>query len=229
MAVDVEPAVFWDASDEDFAHRLATWMESVKFVEGDEVGQHGRISRRSPSTNGTSGRKVILNYLRPLNIEAKDTCFTDIYPIYQIKFGRSGKREQGDAIRDYYDPIAEVMGRKVCTVRTRLPADKLPVNAAATFTDRIVSDIVESSAPLIITLGEEVWKTFLLIPQLHVITPVSRFDELRSTGYGVPGTITVAGRTLPWLHLVHPGLLGYQTHWQEVHNRWMNSEPRISS
>lgn len=208
LAVDVEPTVFWDGATDDFAARLAGWRESVGFREGDAPGLHGHVSATSPSTNGSSGRKVVDRYLRPLGLKESSAAFTDICPVFFVKYGSGGgRREQGDAIRDEYDPIAREMGLMKSTLPARPTAARLPRLAAARFAGRIVSDLAESSAELVITLGPEVWNTLVLIPQLRARPPVTSFKDLYGLTYGSMGTLQVAGRTVDWLPLVHPGLL----------------------
>ena len=205
LAVDVEPTVFWDGNDADFGERVTRWKEAVGFVDD----KHGSIEARSPNANGSSGKKVIQQYLMPLDIEPDRAAFTDIYPVFLVKTKKpnAAKREQGDAIREEYDSIAKPMGWHPCTLPPRIPTDRLPRIAAATFGDRLVADLTEAAAPLIVTLGEEVWSTVLAIPSLCARAPRRTFSDLYGDAYGQKGRITVGGREVEWLPLVHPGLL----------------------
>lgn len=152
LAVDVEPTVFWDGSADDFAQRLEGWKHAVGFVEG----RHGAISSRAPSTNGSSGKKVVERYLAPLGIAAERATYTDVFPVFQVKTSNGSKREQGDAIRDEYDRIAAQLGVQPSSLPARIPKSKLPAVAASTFGERLVADLSASEAPLVITLGDEV-------------------------------------------------------------------------
>ena len=242
VAVDVEPTVFWDGAADDFAVRLRNWTDAVAFIEGDKPGQHGHVSPIPPSSNGSSGRKVVQHYLEPLNIDVTRTTFTDIYPVFLIK--RSGstggggrRREQGDAIRDEYDTIAGMLGRETCSLPGRISPGRLPAIAAATFGRRIVEDLAEASAPLVITLGEEVWRTFCAIPELKARSHVAHFSEMYGEQYGKMGLLTIGGRETDWLPLVHPGLLKGTTRddfavdmnkrsgdgWNALHARWVKA------
>ena len=239
LAVDVEPTVFWNGSADNFALRLAEWSEAVGFREGDGRGQHGYISATSPPTNGSSGQKVVDRYLRPLGIEESSVTFTDVYPVFFVKYGSGrGRREQGDAIRDEYDGIGSELG----LVRSSLPARPAPANlprlAATRFADRLVSDLTQASAELIITLGPEVWATLLLIPELRARPPCSSFEALYGRAYGSTGALSIGGRNVAWLPVVHPGLLrgeatseleldpGQRTHagWNALHSRWARAQ-----
>jgi hypothetical protein len=203
LAVDVEPTVFWDGSADDFAQRLEGWRQAVGFVEE----RHGAIGSRSPSTNGSSGKKVVERYLAPLGIGAERATYTDVFPVFQVKSSGGARREQGDAIRDEYDSVAARLGAPPCSLRARIPKSKLPAVAASTFGERLVADLAESEAPLIITLGDEVWATLLAIPSLRARPPANSFSDLYGERYGVLGSLMVRGREVAWLPMVHPGLL----------------------
>ena len=230
LAVDVEPTVFWDGNADDFGHRLDRWKSDVGFVDG----KHGMLSRVSPSTNGSSGEKVVRHYLDPLGIPAANATFTDVYPVFLIKTSGGKRREQGAAIRDEYDSIAPRMEMPVSSLPDRMSAARLPALAASEFGERLVADLSASQAPLVITLGQEVWDTLLAIPSLHACPPRERFTELYGDSYGAIGSLTVNGREVAWLPLVHPGLLkgnadstadvapGARTvnGWATIHARW---------
>jgi hypothetical protein len=203
LAVDVEPTVFWDGDADDFGGRLARWKREVGFLDG----KHGIISPVSPATNGSSGEKVVRHYLSPLGISAASATFTDIYPVFLVKTAKGTRREQGDAIRDEYDSLAPRMGVPVCSLPHRIPSARLPGLAASTFGERLVADLSAAAAPLVITLGEEVWDTLLVIPSLRARPPRERFTDLYGDAYGATGSLTLKGRPVAWLPLVHPGLL----------------------
>jgi hypothetical protein len=203
LAVDVEPTVFWDSNADDFGERLALWKRDVRFLDG----KHGTVSPVSPSANGSSGKKVVRHYLTPLGITAVRAAFTDVYPVFLVKTSNGKKREQGDAIRDEYDSIASRMGVPVSSLPERISAARLPPLAASTFGARLVADLTAAAAPLIITLGDEVWNTLLAIPYLRAHPPRETFTDLYGDAYGATGSLTVNGREVPWLPLVHPGLL----------------------
>jgi hypothetical protein len=236
LAVDVEPTVFWDGNADDFGERLARWKRDVGFLDG----KHGVISPVSPSTNGSSGEKVVRRYLTPLGISAARATFTDVYPVFLVKTSSGKRREQGDAIRDEYDSIAPRMGLPVCSLPARIPSARLPALAAAAFGERLVADLSAAGAPLIITLGEEVWETLVAIPALRARPPLEKFTDLYGEAYGAMGSLTVNGREVAWLPLVHPGLLkGEPTPtsavpsgarsvkgWATIHARWMASAPK---
>jgi hypothetical protein len=98
----------------------------------------------------------------------------------------------------------------------------------------LVADLSAAAAPLIVTLGKEVWDTLLAIPSLHARPPRETFTDLYGDAYGATGSLTVNGRDVVWLPLIHPGLLkgepdraadipaGTRTvkGWATIHARW---------
>jgi hypothetical protein len=230
LAVDVEPTVFWDGNADDFEERVARWKRDVRFVDG----KHGEVLALSPRTNGSSGEKVVRKYLEPLGIRADRATFTDVYPAFLVKTSNGRRREQGDAIRDEYDSIARRMELPVSSLPPRMPAARLPARAASTFGGRLVADLSAAAAPLIITLGAEVWDTLVAIPSLHARHPREKLTDLYGDAYGTAGSLTVNGRQTVWLPLAHPGLLkgnadpgsevtaGRRTAngWATLHARW---------
>lgn len=243
LAVDVEPTVFWNGATDDFSARLTAWYEKVGFKVGDGPGQDGRIDPTSPPLNGSSGRTVVERYLRPLGLEEASVTFTDIYPVFLVKYrSGSGRRHQGDAIRDEYDRVAAHLGRMKASVPARARPSKLPKMAAARFSQRIVDDLARSCAEVVITLGAEVWQALLLIPELQAKPPCSSFNALFGPLYGGTGTLLIAGRKVAWLPLVHPGLLRGKPAptevdprkrttggWNTLHARWERSSTLSSA
>lgn len=258
LAVDVEPTVFWSGEGA-FAADLDAWRENVTFVEGDDEGCHGRIDLVPPSANGSSGRKVEDRYLRPLDMSADEAAFTDVYPVFVVKGRAAGarkgvadvteeshaagkkksRREQGDAIAVEYDTIAGALARHRSTLPPRPSPKALPAKAARRFAERIVADLEEANAPLVITLGDEAMQTLRRIPALRPQPPVEALTELYALdAYGRrEGSLRVNGGPVRWLPLAHPGLLKGKPStegeidperrslhgWNLLHSRWSES------
>jgi hypothetical protein len=202
LAVDVEPTVFWDGND-DFSDTLAEWVDLVGFTEGD----HGTIDQRSPSANGSSGRKVAERYLAPGGLTPGQAAFTDVCPVFFVKQGSGKRRGQGDAIATEFDGIAAELGHSQSSLPRR-PSPKALVEMAITeFKQRLVSDLEAADAPAVITLGDEVLQVLRRIPELAPAPPADSLADLYPNRYGEEGTLRVNGRTVRWLPLVHPGLL----------------------
>jgi hypothetical protein len=230
LAVDVEPTVFWDGDADDFGQRLALWKTDVGFLDG----KHGTVSAVSPASNGSSGEKVVRHYLTPLGIAAARATFTDVYPVFLTKTSNGKRREQGDAIRDEYDSIAPQMEVPASSLPARISSARLPALAASAFGERLVADLSAAAAPLIVTLGKEVWDTLLAIPSLRASPPREALTDLYGDAYGAMGSLTVNGREVAWLPLIHPGLLKGEPDptadipartrtvkgWATIHARW---------
>ncbi|HEX5656148.1 MAG TPA: hypothetical protein VFX59_03095 [Polyangiales bacterium] len=223
LAVDVEPTVFWDGMRDDFATRLAAWKQSVGFRDGE----HGTISPVSPAGNGSSGQKLVSHYLTPLGLSPGSVTFTDVYPVFVVKSASGAKREQGDAIREEYDPLASLMGFQSCTLPPRPSERELPKLAAERFGARLLDDLTSADSSLVITLGREVWNTLVRIPQLRAQPPVTEFDALKSDHYGAVGSLWINARRVDWLPLVHPGLLGRVSDWETLHAAWAVSPKSV--
>lgn len=207
LAVDVEPTVFWNGDGADFGTRLASWQHESGFVEGDHPGGHGRLSRTSPPTNGSSGLKVEQRYLAPLGIAPDETAFTDICPVFFVKHGSGERREQGDAIAAEFDGIARHLGHQPSSLPRRPSPAALVRMAVDEFKQRLIADLEAADAPVVITLGEEVLQALRRIPELGAAPPVETLTDLYVDRYGEEGTLKVNGRTVLWLPLAHPGLL----------------------
>lgn len=207
MAVDVEPAVFWEGNDSGGQDLLETWLKEVNFEPGDEPGQHGHIEAKLPAANGSSGRKVLQQYLEPLGLTREDASFTDVFPLFMVKTGTKAKREQRDAIEIEYNKIADQMGVPQSNLLRRIHERALPAQAAKEYGDRLRKAFTDGSPELIITLGEEAWRTVELVFGYDAHSPVSMFDALYGEAYGRPGTLRSGNHVAKWLPLVHPELL----------------------
>lgn len=226
LAVDVEPTVFWDGEDAD--RRVEQWKESVGFVEGDDPGSHGRLS---PATNGPSGVGLMDGYIRALPFRLEDTAFVDVYPVYFVKRGSTGRRGQADAIEQEYDAVVDMLsgaaGSHPRFVRASLPlrptATQLPSLAAERFAGWLTEVIADLAPKRIVTLGEEAWQTMGHAGFIH--KPVSSsLGDSRHHGYGETGYLKVAGSVIEWTALAHPGAVRQSPDepgsWGHVHARW---------
>ena len=191
------------------------------FVEGDEPGAHGHVSAQSPSTNGSSGKKVAERYLAPLGIDATDAAFTDVCPIYFVKYGTPAKREQGDAIAAEYDAIAADLGFEPASLPKRQSAASLVKRASTEFADRTIADLEQADADLVVTLGNEALQALANIENLSPEAPAQNLQTLRDDSrYGARGKLRVNGRDVDWLPLAHPGLLRGGSDWDDLHLSW---------
>lgn len=217
MAVDVEPDVFWRG--ERASEFVEDWKYQVGFVEGDEPGCDGHASAHG---NGPSGRTVDA-YLDTLAISQTDTAYLDVYPVFVVH-QRPGS--QGHAVRRDYDPIVAGLGaggRSASTLPRRPSATELPKMAAERFGAWLRDTIGSLHPDLIVTLGAESWDTLALVSGLELKHQAASLAATKAN-YGAVGELTVAGKTMPWIPLVHPGLLGKNAEWTERHRQWGESQ-----
>ena len=220
LAVDVEPTVFWNGDPRAFPEMLAEWKATVGFVDGDELGAHGWISDVQPPANGSSGAKVEERYLRPLGIASDAAAFTDVYPVFVVKSaGRGrGRREQGDAIRDEYDAIADRLGTPPSSLPARPTARELVASAVRLFHSQVLHDLEAADPARVISLGDESLQVLRQIPELKPAPPAATITDLYGADrYGRPGQLTINGRPVQWLALAHPGLLKGKPKQVEIH------------
>lgn len=202
LAVDVEPEVFW--TGDDVGDRVAAWQRVSGFQAGDGPGTHGRAA---PGMNGPSGRTLENRYLMPLNTPATETAFTDVCPVYLAKEGTATRPGQRRVIDREYNAVAADMGVPPASLPPRPRPSDLVRFAIDKFSDRLVADLEQADAPIVVSLGEEALQTLCRVPQLAAVPPAQSLTELNGDRYGEEGTLRVNGRAVRWLPLVHPGLL----------------------
>jgi hypothetical protein len=235
LAVDVEPTSFWEGNDAGGDALLKTWLKEVGFEEGDEPGQHGHVDSRMPAINGANGRKIIQQYLEPLGYSPDETTFTDAYRHYMVKTGTKAKREMRDAIDIEYNSIHEQMGVPESKLLRKIHERALPPQAAELFGAKLKQEFTDGKPEMVITLGEEAWRTVDMIFGYDAHSSVSMFDALYGEAYGRPGTLRSGNHVAKWLPLVHPSLLrnaaptgplpaGRRTvaGWNQRHFKWVD-------
>lgn len=215
LAVDVEPVVFWDGVEPSPGSVLEQWKSAVGFQPS-----WGKVTA---GLNGPSGDSVVTNTLGPLGLEASEVAFTDAVPWYFVK---QGGGSQGKAIRERFQPVAELLGVSSGSLPTR-PSTQELVRTACEEPRRssLRAEIVTADVPLLITLGNEA---------LHAVRGVSdkcsgvqeQLEPLRE--YGSRGQITIAGRSMQMLPLVHPGFQRQtkNAEWRAAIARWTSEASR---
>ncbi len=235
MAVEVEPTVYWEGNDDGGQDLLESWLKEVGFSEGDEPGQHGHIDAKLPALNGASGRKILQQYLEPLGMTREEAIFTEVFPFFMVKTGTRAKREQRDSIDIEYNSIADQMGVPKSNLLRRIHERALPVQAAKEYGDRLRKEFADGAPEMVITLGEEAWRTVELVFGHDAHSPISMYDALYGEAYGSPGTLRSGSHVAKWLPLVHPSLLrnsaptgplpaGRRTvaGWNQRHFKWID-------
>lgn len=208
LAVDVEPTVFWDGQSPSPEELLATWKAAVGFRDSWGSARVGH--------NGPSGAGLLEHYLRPLELNPRDIAMTDAVPWYFVK---QGAGSQGAAIER-----VNALSRKMALA---IPAGDLParpsprdlVKHAVTSPRResLRRELLETGAPLIITLGQEPLDAVRGVADSVPEVPEKLVPD---RNYGSRGSAILDGRKFELLPLVHPGLLrqvGPDSDWARAH------------
>lgn len=201
LAVDDEPTVFWDGSGA--AGLIEIWQDAVGWKDSwGSVGAAGG--------NGSSGVRVVEHVLRPLGVDRSEVLFTDCLPTYFVK---DGAGSQGQRIRTVYEPFAAAAGCPPAALPLRPKPSEL-VRLAVENEGRVLLDqLTGSSAPRIVTLGQEAADV------LAAITGMDRVRLDRGPGYGRTVPIELGGSRREWLPLTHPG--NRHSAWAQRHAEWM--------
>jgi hypothetical protein len=201
LAVDDEPAVFWDGADA--AARIDRWRELVGWSPA--WGSTGAVPG-----NGSSGRHVLEHVLRPLGVPAGRTHFTDCLPTYFVKRGSSS---QTAAIRKVYDPFAARHGLPLADLPERPAPKDLVRRAVAEEGPHLARQLADAAAPPVVTLGQEAAD---VLTRLRSADPVVLAP---GPNYGRAHHITLGCHGIEWLPLVHPG--NRSERWRRAHRDWV--------
>lgn len=211
LAVDVEPEVFWDGRDQET--RVARWKEQVNWVEGDELGCFGSCS--VGGINGSSGRAVVEGVLEPMGVGTNETWFTDCIPWFFVK-SSTGRPQQAQVIQDVYEPIAKELKLEPATLPARPAPSELVEITVRDEAARLRSEITESRASLLVTLGEEPRRVMCALGE-EVGGPPSTQLKI-GPEYGRRGWLRVDGRRLDWYAVTHPG--NRSSRWTATRDQW---------
>lgn len=222
LAVDDEPTVFWDGADAD--DRVDRWMQACGFLTGDQPGQWGRVR---PAGNGTSGRSVLDGVLTPLDVGAEACWFTDVVDRYFIKGGTATRRGQVEAMEHSYGRFATAAGLPPASLPHRPTPARLVRLAVDEHRARLRAELIEASAPTVVTLGEEARRVLAAIADETTGPPAEALTSQRFATdpdlYGAPGTVHIEGWQARWMALAHPGQRSPT--WRHLHDRWAASRP----
>jgi len=204
VAVASEPEIFWRGGPEAAEAIIA----AIELPDGA-----GRLVAASAQLNGPSGKALDDLFLAPLGLTRDDAWLCDLVP-------HSCRNEgQAAALRREYDPVREALG---------LPHYDWPLLpsqlADAERRASIEAELLESEAEILITLGDQPLKWFA---RHYGAEPQLAACRRASGGYGRPMPMTVAGKRLQLLPLVHPrqaGRLGtHSADWAGQHEAWVNN------
>ncbi len=206
LAVASEPEIFWRGNS-DQALRI---ISAISLPDGA-----GHLEPANAQFNGPSGQALDELFLAPLSLGREDAWLCDLIP-HSCK----NKSQKLALAREYDKKIEEL----------RLPAydwPELPPSLATPQRrDEIESELLESKADIVITLGDQPLKWFASHFGAHSsLSEYGRDPE----HYGRLHELKVADRAIWLLPLVHPrqadGLGRHTKDWLSIHRRWAENPP----
>lgn len=208
LAIDVEPVVFWDGADA--GDKIEKWVGDRELTDQGDFGTFGKAGG-----NGSSGLSVVKTALKPLTIDAKTVWFTDALPWYFLK--QESDQAKAQAL---YNKVAAELGHQPSDLPARPPIAQLVEEAVSTRRDALRAELLESEAPLVITLGEEARLVAAGIADA-VDGPPANELALDASDYGRAGSLTIDGNAIAWRALKHPGQ--HHRDWVNKHDTWANN------
>lgn len=200
LAVDNEPWPFWDGNDE--RDRIEVWSEQWFDDRCGTVAPAG-------SLNGSSGRWVRDQVLRPLGARPDDVWITDCLDTYRASDGQRRR------IVDTYDALADEFGLPTAMLGEHPDEDQIVREALDTQRQRLLRELEVVSPEVIVTLGRAAARV------LHAILELDGEAELSQDDYGAFTYVAFQDRPLQWVAFAHPGA---PARWQAVHKAWRTQQ-----
>jgi len=204
VAVASEPEMYWRGDP----------RQARAIVEGVDVPRGaGRLEVAGAQLNGPSGKALDELYLAPLGLSRDDAWLCDLVP-------HSCKNDkQAIALRREYDPVREALGLPTYDWPA-LPREVADAGRRA----QIVGEFLESEAEVLVTLGDLPLKWFA--QHYGAEADLSAYGRAAAE-YGGLHPLTVAGRKVQLLPLVHPRqaarIGGHAAGWLGTHEVWVKS------
>ena len=198
LAVDNEPAVFWDGSDAD--ERVDAWR--AKYFDPD----WGEVN--TAALNGPSGTWLSSNILDPLRAAGAHSHFiTDCLTTYRLSSGASAR------LNDTYEPMARKTSGLTSANLLPHPSEAQIVRESLEYqSERLTAQIAAARPRMMVTLGNAASRVIASLGQ------TGRTGKLSQDGYGLPSTVDISGTQFAWIALVHPATPAV---WQERHREWL--------
>jgi hypothetical protein len=202
LAVDNEPAVFWDGADAD--QRVDAWR--AKYFDP----RWGEVS--TAALNGPSGSWLRTNILDPLRAAGAEQYFiTDCLTTYRLSSGAAAR------LSDTYEPFVRQTAGLPSADLLPHPSEAQIVREALTHqSDRLTAQIAAARPRVLVTLGNAASR---------VIASMSRTPgtgKLTPDKYGQPSKANISGSQFDWIAMVHPATPAV---WQERHQEWLGGAP----
>lgn len=206
FAVASEPEIFWKGD------RVEEIIDQIKVPEGV-----GKLVPAASNLNGPSGIALDELFLKPLGFSREDAWLSDLLPYTRIN------PSQEKAIKERYNPLVQEFGLSECTI----PNFKKSELKSAERVKEIEVELLKSQADAIITLGDLPLQHFTSFYDIQKRKKLSKY-VVDDSDYGKYFSITIGGKELKHLPLVHPrqaGRLGTSSSkWFELHDNWVNEQ-----
>ena len=208
VAVASEPEIFWRGG----AESAQSIIDRIALPRGA-----GRLVSAQAGLNGPSGVALDAMYLEPLGLTRSDAWLCDLVPHSCMN------SRQACALERSYDPVRASLGLPDYDW-PRVPA----VLATEARRQEIESELIESGADIVMTLGDQPLKWFTR--HFGSAGKLGRYGRTPAE-YGRLHPFRVGGREMQLLPLAHPrqaGRLGaHSSTWAELHADWVAKAPEF--
>ncbi len=201
LPVENEPISFWTGDDR--VERVGAWMETVGWRR-----EWGNVEAAEEKFNGSSGRSVRDEVLEPLASSLDRAWVTDCLDLYHVSDG-VGERLRGDV-----GARLETIGRSAVGLLSHPSEERIVVDALAHHRERIASELEESGALVLVTLGNAALR---VLADLLGISGVRKLTAAPSA-YGRPVRGRFGGRDVVWYPVCHPGQRNRE--YRDAHAAW---------
>lgn len=205
LAVASEPCIFW------------TGIGAAEIISAIPVRpEAGSLVPASASLNGPSGKILNSHYLAPLGLTRADSWLCDLLPESRL----NGKQVAALTRARYPELAKQGLVPEVDLAAAAVRDDFLTNERPA----EILAEIAEAQPDILVTLGDQPLKDFIGVQAGIAKRSLRAFGD-DPAHYGRLYPITLGGRALKLLPLVHPrqaGALGAASPaWTKLHKGWV--------
>lgn len=188
LPIDNEPVSFWTGADR--VERVGVWMKNVGWQR-----EWGHVEAAKEIFNGSSGRSVRDEVIEPLGSLLDRAWVTDCLDLYHMSDGVH------ERLLDDVGARLETIGRSAVALLPHPSEGGIVAEALTHHRERIASELEESGAPVLVTLGNAALR--VLADVLGVSTIRGLTPDL--SAYGHPVHARFGGREIVWYPVCHPG------------------------
>lgn len=205
IAVDNEPSVFWDGSDQETIFK--DWLNCVSWQ--DDWGK----ALLAGNLNGSSGVWVNKNLLVPLGLSRKNVWFSDCLDIYHCSDGLKKR------LQDTYHLVAEIFNLANAKLPPHPDENQIVQLSLKNHASRIKNQLNIAKPDLIITLGNAALRVIssLITSGPEIPKSLSPNQELYGKKYY---GIQIENTNFSLLPIAHPAA---PPAYQDAHKSWMEN------